>query len=148
MGLFGGGGAFGGPGSGSNWRKFTITNADVVALGAALTGDITLFALGANEILENLIANVTAPGAGTTTLTMAIGKTAAAYTDVIPASDVKTAAVVLGQSAATRAAATLLGDTHAVAAATYKAHFISTVENLSEVTGFACTIYYKVSVLP
>lgn len=130
------------------WRKIAITNAQVAALGAAVTGDITLFDLTAKEFLENIIADVTVAGGGTTSLTMGIGKTSTAYVDCIVASDIKTAAIVLGVLAAQRGVAMIGGDYHVGAAATYKAHFISTVQNLSAVTNFACTVYYKVGILP
>lgn len=128
----------------STWRKVSITNAQVVALGAAVSGNIALFTLAAKEILENVVVNVTTPGAGTTTLTMSVGRTGALYVDGIVASDVKTAAIVLGVLSAQRGVnLTAGGDPGGFASRTYYAQFVSTVQNLSAVTGFACNVHYK-----
>lgn len=136
----------------TGWHKFSWTNAMVVALGAALTGDITVCTLAAKTIVQKAIIVITGQGAGTTTLTVALGKTSPLYIDYVVASDAKVAAnTVYGQAFAevgTNLSA-LVGNLPSLTATTaVKAHFIATVATLDQVTGSSGDIYLELVTLP
>lgn len=136
----------------SGWAKFSWTNAMVVALGAALTGDITVCTLAAKTIVEKAVVIITGQAAGPVTLTLAVGRTGALYIDYIVASDAKaTTNTVYGQAFANLGTnlSALVGDLPSVTGTTaIKAHFIATVANLDQVTGSGGDIYLKLVTLP
>lgn len=127
-----------------NWLKTKVTAAMVAALGAALVGDITLFNLPAGTIVKNYYFKVNTPALGTATLTASHGKTAAAYTDYIGAQNVKVAATY-GVTSAQRGT---LADFDIPGAVAVKAHFISTVQNLDQVTALDMDFWIEVQALP
>lgn len=137
-------------------HRYDWTNAMVVALGAGLTGDVTVCTLPAKTVVTNAYIVITGQGAGVTTLTVALGRTSAAYIDYIPVSDAKVAAnTVYGNTIATKGAK--LGGTGATQnddLASYtgttavKLHFISTVENLDQTTGSTGAVYLETMTLP
>jgi hypothetical protein len=144
------------------WIPCLWTNSMVTALGASLTGDISVCVIPAKCIVHRCMVVITGQGAGTTTLTVSVGRTAASYIDYVVASDAKAAAnTVYGDVDAeigTNLLTTGAADTTATArkddfpsftgTTTINAHFISTVENLSSVTGSTGTVYLEISVLP
>jgi hypothetical protein len=127
----------------AGWSKFTWTNAMVVALGASLTGDITVCTLPAKTMVRRVIVSTDTAAAGVATLTVAVGRTAAAYIDYIVASDAKVAAIY--GDATAEAGTNLIGfDIPSWSGTTdVKAHFISTVQNLSAVTNSTGSIYIE-----
>lgn len=130
--------------------RFDWTNAMVVALGGAVTGDITVCTLPAKTVVQRVWVVVTGQGAGVTTLTVAVGRTAAGYIDYIVASDAKAAANTLYGGAAVDLGTNLTGyDLPSVTGTTaVKAHFISTIQNLSSTTGSSGSIYILTTTLP
>lgn len=139
------------------WR-FDWTNATVVALGANLTGDVTLFTLPAKTVVKNAYVVITGQAAVVDSLTVAVGRTAAAYEDYIVASDAMVAAnTVYGNAKAELGAAlydatTLIYDLPSITAATtVKAHFIATSgsgKTLANVTGSTGSVYLETVTLP
>lgn len=111
--------------AGAQTYRFIVKAADVVALGANLTGDILLANLPGGTRVRNATIHIVTPFAGATTLTAAVGVTGPGYVDIVAASDIK---AVAGTDYA-QAASPLLA-----AASDVKAHFIATVENLDDVT--------------
>lgn len=130
--------------------SFTWTNAQVVALGAALTGDITVATLPAKTVVNNAYVVITGQGAGTATLTVACGRTGAAYIDYIVASDAKAAAnTVYGDASAERGTNLVMYDLPSYTATTdVKCHFISTVQNLDQTTGSTGRVILTTTLAP
>ena len=132
-------------------HHFSWTNAMIVALGASLTGTITVGTLPAKFVVTNVFMVVTTAAAGTTSLTMSIGRVSAAYTDYITASNIQAAAnTIYGNvGGADRGTNNVgydfpsnTGTTAVVAALT------STVSNLSSVTTSTGEIYIEGYILP
>lgn len=122
---------------------FSWTNAMVTALGANLTGDITVCTLPAKTVVKRAFIVIDTAAAGPTTLTVAVGRAAALYIDYVVASDAKAAAnTVYGDAIAE--VGTNLQDSGATAhmddmpsytgTTAIKAHFIATVANLDQTT--------------
>lgn len=134
----------------SHISKFTWTNAMVVALGAATTGDITVCTLPAKTVVKNAYVVIDSTAAGVTTLTVAVGRVSAGYIDYIVASDAKVAAnTVYGDGSAERGTNLTGYDMGSyTATVAVKAHFISTVENLDQTTTCTGTVYLETITLP
>ena len=132
--------------------KYSWTNAMVVALGAALTGDIIVCTLPAKTYVLKALVVVTGTAAGVTTLTGGLGRTTAAFADYIVASDLKVAAnTIYGNAAAELGTnlSELVGDIPSLTATTaIKLHCISTVQNLDATTGSTGDIYIWTALLP
>jgi hypothetical protein len=131
-------------------HKFDWTNAMIVALGANLTGDITICTLPAKTVVRRMWAVITGQAAGPTTLTVAVGRTGALYIDYIIALTLKAAAntvygAVVGDLGTNLTGYDLPSYTSTTAV---KAHFIATVANLDQVTGSAGSIYIETITLP
>lgn len=122
--------------------EYLWTNAMVVALGASLTGDVKICTLPAKTYVINAYMIVTGTAAGVTTLTGALGRTSASYIDYIVALDLKVASnTVYGDASAERGTNLTGYDLPSVTGTTdVYMHFISTVANLSSVTGSTGTI--------
>ena len=131
-------------------HSFLWTNAMVVALGANLTGDITVCTLPAKTVIKNAYVIITGAGAGPTTLTVAFGRTGAAYIDYIVASDAKAAANTVYGAVAGERGTNLTGyDLPSYTGTTaVKLHFISTVLNLDQVTGSTGRVVIETSLIP
>lgn len=127
------------------WQKFSWVNADVVALGAALTGNMTVCTLPAKTVVLKAIVVITGQAAGPATLTLALGRTSALYIDYIVAKDAKaTVNTVYGETFADLGTnlSALVGDLPSVTATTdVKLHWIATVANLDQTTASAGDIY-------
>lgn len=132
------------------WHRFDWTNAMVVALGAGLTGDIAVCTLPAKTVVVNAYAVITGTAAGPTTLTVAVGRTSAAYIDYIVASDAKVAANTVYGDASGERGTNLVGyDLPSFTGTTVvNAHFIATVTNLNTTTGSTGSVYLQTATLP
>lgn len=137
------------------WTKFTWTNAQVVALGASTTGDITVCTLPAKTTVHRAFIVINTAATGTTTLTVAVGRTSASYNDYVVASDAQAAAnTMYGYTKATVGTnlydgVTMIYDTPSITGTTVvKAHYVSTGANLSSVLTSTGTVYLETSVLP
>jgi len=134
-------------------NKYSWTNAMVTALGASLTGDITVCTLPARTVVKRCWVVIASAAAGVTTLTVAVGRVAAGYIDWVVASDAKAAAnSVYGDAIGeigTGLASLPQGDMPSFTATTaVKAHFISTVANLDQVTNSTGVVYLETMILP
>lgn len=130
--------------------SYTWSNAQVVALGAALTGDITVATLPAKTAVVNGWLIITGTAAGTTTLTVSCGRTSASYIDYIVASDAKVAAnTVYGDASAERGTNFTGYDLPSYTATVdVKCHFVSTAQNLDQTTGSTGRLILTTTLLP
>ncbi len=131
-------------------HSFVWTNAMVVALGAGLTGDVTVCTLPAKTVVLNAYVVITGTAAGVATLTVAVGRTAAGYIDYIVASDAKVAANTVYGDASGERGTNLTGyDLPSYTGTTaVKAHFVSTVQNLDQTTGSTGTVILETLLVP
>jgi hypothetical protein len=132
---------------------FAWTNAQVVALGANLEGDISVVTLPAHTVVRNMYLRVATQCAGLDTLTVSVGRTAAAYEDYITDSDVMAAANTIYGDASAERGANLTGyDMPSYAAATtVYAHFTGTdagADKLAQVTGCTGEITLETTLMP
>lgn len=135
-------------------HSYTWTNAQVVALGASTTGDITVATLPAKTQVKNAYVVITGQGAGTTTLTVSCGDAVGGtpFINYVVASDAKAAAnTVYGDAVAERGTSL---DTEFWYLPSYTAttlvtcHFISTGANLDQVTGSTGRVILETALLP
>jgi hypothetical protein len=131
-------------------HRYDWTNAMVAALGAVTAGDIAVCTLPAKEVVTNAYVVINTAAGGTTTLTVAVGRTGAAYIDYIVASNAQAAAnTVYGDASAERGSNLTGYDLPSFTGTTIvNAHFISTVSNLSAVTTSTGTVYLETMLLP
>jgi hypothetical protein len=139
------------------WSRYDWTNAMVTALGASLTGDITVCTLPAKTIVKRVIMVVDSQAAGTTTLTGAVGRTATGYTDYLLDSNLQVAANTIYGDVQTEVGGKLYDGTvkyfpddipSITTTTAVKMHLISSVANLDQVTGCTGHIYIQTSTLP
>lgn len=132
--------------------KFSWTNAMVVALGAALSGNIAVCTLPAKTRVNKASIVITGQGAGTTTLTVSMGRTGALYADYLVAKTAQASAnTVYGQAATDLGTnlSAIVGDLPSLSGTTVvNLQFISTVSNLSAVTGSTGDVYLETTLLP
>lgn len=135
-------------------HSYTWTNAQVVALGAATAGDITVATLPAKTQVKNAYVVITGQGAGTTTLTVSCGDAVGGtpFINYVVASDAQAAAnTVYGDAVAERGTSL---DTEFWYLPSYTAttlvtcHFISTGANLDQVTGSTGRVILETALLP
>lgn len=134
------------------WSRYQWTNAMVVALGAATTGDITVATLPAKTNVLNALVVIDTACAGPTTLTVSAGRTGAAYIDWVVASDAKAAAnTVYGDAVAERGTGLdgeFWGDLPSWTATTaVKAQFVSSGGDLNTVTTCTGSVYIQSEIL-
>ena len=131
-------------------HRYDWTNAQVAALGAVLAGDLTVATLPAKTVVRNAYVVINTAAGGVTTLTVAVGRTGAAYIDYLVASDAKAAAnTVYGDTSGERGTNLTGYDLPSVTATTaVKMHLISTGANLSAVTTSTGTVYLVTETLP
>ncbi len=131
-------------------HRYDWTNAMVVALGANLTGDITIATLPAKTIVTNVYYVITGAATGPATLTGAVGRTSAAYIDYIVASDLKAVANTVYGDASGERGTNLTGyDLPSFTATTdVKMHFVATVANLDQTVGSTGSVYIETMTLP
>lgn len=131
-------------------HRFDFTNAQVVALGAVLAGDIKVCTIPADVAVVNVIVVIASPDTSANALTVAVGRTGATYVDYITAQSAKAAAgTVYGGLAAHRGVNNTGGDVPSTSATTdVFAHFIKTTTNLNTVTGLAGIVYIETLQLP
>lgn len=120
--------------------SFLLDNADVVALGATTTGNVTIATIPAKMEIDDMKAVVTSAAVGPTTVTMSCGRTASAYIDYLTAVSVKSQ-VLIGESSGDRGTNLNGYDVPNYSGTTSLiCQFISSGGNLSTVTGFAARI--------
>lgn len=133
-------------------NKYSWTNAMIVALGASVTGDLTVCTLPAKTLVKSIRVVITGQAAGLTACTFAVGITSALYIDYIVAKDLKSAAnTVFGSAFADLGTnlSALVGSLPSLTTTTaVKMHFISSLENLSSTTGSTGDIYLETILLP
>lgn len=133
----------------SQINRYDWTNAMVVAISGTTAGDITVCTLPANTAVTNCFVVIDTPDTSTNALTVACGRTSAAYTDFVAAKDAKaTAGTIYGSAAADRG--TNVGwDLVTVSGTTaVKCHFIKTTTNLSTCVGCTGHVYLETITLP
>jgi hypothetical protein len=132
--------------------KFSWVNADVVSLGAATSGNLLVTTLPAKTLVQSARIVITGQGAGPTTLTCGLGITASLYVDYIVAKDAKAAAnTIYGNVFADLGTnlSALVGSLPSLSTTTaVNLQFVSTVANLSTVTGSTGTVYLETILLP
>jgi len=135
---------------GVGWNSVTISNANVTALGATTTGDVTLFTLPAKMQLVDMKVIILAPDSSANALTVAVGRTSASFIDYIVASDAKAAAnTVYGDASAERGTNLTGYDLPSYTGTTnVTAHFIKTTTNLSTVIGLSIQVDFKTELIP
>lgn len=141
----------------TEWTKLAWTNAMVVALGAATTGNVLAATLPAKTLVKRAIVVIATAAAGTTTLTISCGRTAAGYIDYVVASDAQAAAnTVYGDAIAE--VGTTLKDSGATApiddlpsytgTTAINCQFVSTGSNLDQVTTSTGNVFLQTELLP
>ncbi len=132
------------------WSSYSWTNAMVVALGASLTGDVTICTLPAKVIVRRALVVINSAAAGVATLTVAVGRTSAGYIDYVVASDAKAAANTVYGDATDEIGSHLYNGTGFIddlaswtGTTAVKAHFISTVQTLDATTTSTGTVYLE-----
>jgi hypothetical protein len=133
--------------------KRTWTNAEVQALGANLTGDIKVATLPAKTIVRNAYVVIDSQASVVDTLTVAMGRTSAAYIDYIVASNAMVAANTVYGDGTPERGTNLTGydiPSYTAAVDVYL-HFIATSaggKKLADVLGCTGTIYLLTETLP
>lgn len=140
------------------WTKFVWTNAMVTALGAATTGNVAVCTLPARTIVKRCLVVISTAAGGVTTLTVSVGRTAAAYIDFLTAQDAKTATTTapygvtqaqIGADLKGTAGVGLMDALPSYSGTTVvNAQFISTVENLSATTTSTGIVFLETELLP
>lgn len=132
------------------WTRYDWTNAMVVALGGVVAGDIVVCTLPAKTIVHNAYVVIDTPDTSANALTIALGRTAAAYIDYIVASDAKAAANTVYGDASGERGTNLTGyDLPSVTGTTaINAHFIKTTTFLSSVLTFTGHVWIETTTLP
>lgn len=135
-------------------HSYTWSNAQVVALGAVLVGDITVATLPAKIQLVDALVVITGAAVGPTTVTVSCGDAIAGtpFINYVVASDAKAAAnTVYGDAVAERGTSI---DAEFFYLPSYTAttlvtcHFISTGANLNTVTGSTGRVILTTRLLP
>jgi hypothetical protein len=134
--------------------SYTWTNAQVVALGAALVGDINVATLPAKTQLLDAAVVITGTAAGTTTLTVSCGDAIGGtpFINYVVASDAKVAAnTVYGDAVAERGTSIDVEHYYLpsyTATTLVTCHFTSTGTNLNTVTGSTGRVILTTRLLP
>lgn len=135
-------------------HSYTWSNAQVVALGAALTGDITVATLPAKTQVVDALVVITGAASGPTTLTVSCGDAIGGtpFINYVQPSDAKAAAnTVYGDASGERGTAI---DTEWYYIPSYAAttlvtcHFIATIANLNTTTGSTGRVILTTRLLP
>lgn len=131
-------------------HSYTWTNAMIVALGATTAGDIKVATLPAKEVVENAYVVIITPDSSANALTVACGRTSAAYIDYVVASDAKAAANTVYGDASGERGTNLTGyDLPSYTATTdVFCHFIKTTTNLNTVTASTGRVILETTLVP
>ena len=124
-----------------------ITNAELVALGEILVGNVLVGTLPANSRLIATYFDVTTAETSANNLTVSMGVTGTGYVDWIVASDAKTKAR-LGDAAAERGATNIDGALFYTTAQSIYAQFTKTTTHMADLTAFAGTAWVEYAVYP
>ena len=139
------------PPRGAQWLKKSWTNAEVVALGAATTGEVTVGVLPERALALAAFVWVDTACTGTTTLTASVGPDASETAYVLPG-DVKAVANTVYGDAVGEVGASMSGGLghlpSITATTTVKILFTSTVQNLNAATTCTGTAWVSYEVLP
>jgi hypothetical protein len=134
----------------SRWRRYDWTNAQVVALGANLTGDIAVCTLQPKTVVKNAYIVIGTADTSANALTVAVGTVSATYLNLVAAGDAKAVAnTIYGDTSGERG-------TNAVgywipswtAGTVVNAHFVKSTTNLSTVTTSTGSVYLETEILP
>lgn len=131
------------------WCKLTWVNSDVTAL-AGTSGNVPVCTLPAAARVMNAAVRVTGAAVGPTTVTVSVGRTASTFADYVLAANGK-ATGVYGDALAELGTGlqSIVGDIPSLAATTaVNLQFVSTVANLSTVTGSAGTVWIRFEIIP
>ena len=130
--------------------RFDFTNAMVTALGAVLTGNITVATLPAKTVVKSVWTVVQTACGGTTTMTMGVGRTSALYVDYVSAGNMQASAgTVYGATSGTRGTNNTGYDVPSYTGTTALiAIFTSTVSNLSSATTCTGSVYVESYIAP
>lgn len=136
-------------GAGAVTNSYSWTNAQVIALPTT-AGDITMVTLPAKTVVKNAYVVITGAAVGPATVTVACGRVATGYIDYIVVSDAKAAANTVYGDASGERGTNLVGyDLPSYTGTTVvNCHFISTVANLSTVTGSTGKLVLETSLVP
>lgn len=130
----------------SVFHKFSWVNSDVAGLSGTV-GNLKICTLPAKTLIKSIRVVLTGQAAGVTALTLAIGRSATAYIDYIIAKSAKaTVNTVYGNAVADLGTnlSALIGDLPSLASTTdVNLQFLSSIENLSNVTGSSGDIYLE-----
>ena len=130
--------------------KASWTNAQVVALGAGTTGDISVVTLPAKTAVRNIYVVIDTACTIADTLTVAVGRTGAGYIDYIVASDAEAPANTVYGDATIERGTNLTGyDLPSyTAATTIYAHFITGGAALNSVTTCTGHVILATEIMP
>ncbi len=138
-------------GAPTQYMKLSFVNADVVALGAATTGNILVGTLPSRGKVAFAFVRMTGACVGPTTVTVSLGRTASAYIDYVVASNAKATGVygdVSGERG-TNMADAFFGDVPSLAGTTaINLQFVSTGANLNTATACAGEVLVRYEVVP
>jgi hypothetical protein len=136
--------------SGSLIHSYEWTNAMITALGGGGVGDVSVCTLPAKTVVKNAYVVIVTPDTSANALTVALGRTGAAYIDYIVASDAKAAAsTVYGDAAAERGTNLTGYDLPSyTGTTTVNLHFIKTTTALNTVTGCTGRVIIETATVP
>jgi hypothetical protein len=136
------------------WTKFSWTNAQITALGASHSGDVTITTLNAKQIVDAMVVSITGQGAASGSTFLVLRAGGAANELVSFGLDIKAAAGTFYSSVATGIDGSAIsgGDglgwlPSMTGTTAVKLHFASDV-NLSTVTGSSGDVYLRIVTLP
>lgn len=134
----------------STVSKFSWTNTQVAALGAVLSGQLSVCQLPAKTVIHHAFVVLGSAAGGATTLTVSLGHNTSDYNNLLVAQDAKaTAGTIYGNDAAERGVGLTMFSLPSMSASTEVfVKFTSQETNLSDVTTCSGDIYLITSVLP
>lgn len=131
-------------------NKYSWTNAMVAAFSGTM-GNLLVCTLPAKTLVKSARIVITGQAAGITALTCSLGRTGTAYIDYLVAKSAKAVAntiygSIIGDIGTNLSA--ILGDLPSITATTdINLQFVSSIENLSNVTGSSGDIYLETILL-
>lgn len=121
------------------WVKYTVSAAQVAALGSSLTGDLTLDTLPANVFVQQIVWDVTTAFAGTATLKLQVG-TATSGSGAYAYGGTSSGTSIQSTGYYTAAVNAMTG-----ASTTVYANFTATTNDLSSVSAGALEVWLHLS---
>lgn len=124
----------------------------MVAALAGASGNLLVCTLPAKTVVKKALVIITGQAAGLTALTVSLGRTATTYLDYIVASNAKAAANTIYGDAIAEVGTSLadaIGDLPSITGTTpVNLQFVSSVEDLSNVTGSAGDVILETILYP